>query len=266
MEVNAERGGRWSVGQLARATGLSVRVLRHWDEIGLVCPARTAGGHRCYSPAEVTRLYRALALRQMGLRLDQVAALLANTEPSPRATLRAHLDAVEADLADRRALRDRLVEVLQALDASTTTRANASGVDPDVDAALLMKVIEKMTMFDQHLSPEQRTWFTRRRSEIGEQAWQEALDAWPELIAAVRAEMDAGTDPIDPRVQELMTRWRELTRIFLNDDAEIRVAAARAWHAMWDQHPDQLRRSPRLAPPEMWTYVQRARDAGEPTT
>ncbi len=95
--VTGERDGRWSVGELARATGLSVRVLRHWDDIGLVSPARTTGGHRCYSTAEVTRLYQALALRQMGLRLDQVAALLTDADPSPRATLRAHLERVEAD-------------------------------------------------------------------------------------------------------------------------------------------------------------------------
>ena len=256
------QNARWSVGELARATGLSVRVLRHWDEIGLVSPARTTGGHRCYSSTEVTRLYRALALRQMGLRLDQVAALLADADPSPRATLRAHLEGVEADLAARRALRDRLVEVLDALDASTRGRATDDhDADPEVDVALLMGVIEKMTMFEQHLSLEQRAWFTQRREEVGEQAWRDAIEQWPELITAVRAEMDAGTDPADTRVQELMRRWDELRRVFLDDDAEVRTAAGQAWQAMWDQHPDQLRASPRVAPPEMWDYVQRAHNA-----
>ncbi len=61
----------WSVGDLARATGLSQRVLRHWEQIGLVAPSRTTAGHRRYGPAEITRLYRAMALRQAGLRLGQ---------------------------------------------------------------------------------------------------------------------------------------------------------------------------------------------------
>jgi DNA-binding transcriptional MerR regulator len=56
----------WSVGDLARATGLSQRVLRHWEHIGLVTPARTSAGHRRYGPVDVTRMYRALALRQTG--------------------------------------------------------------------------------------------------------------------------------------------------------------------------------------------------------
>lgn len=170
------------MGELARATGLSVRVLPHWDEIGLVSPGRTAGGHRCYTSAEVTRLYQALALRQMGLRLENIAALLEGTDPAPRQTLRAHLERVEADLAARKALRDRLVEVLQALDTSATTHDRDD--DHAVDVALLIEVIEKMTMFEQHLTTEQRTWLSQRREQIGEQAWHEAIDAWPELLAA----------------------------------------------------------------------------------
>jgi DNA-binding transcriptional MerR regulator len=41
----------WTVGDLAQATGLSQRVLRHWEELGLVAPARTAAGHRRYGPS-----------------------------------------------------------------------------------------------------------------------------------------------------------------------------------------------------------------------
>lgn len=253
------RDALWSVGELAHAVGLSVRVLRHWDEIGLVSPGRTAGGHRCYTSAEVTRLYQVLALRQMGLRLDQIAALLRGTDPSPRNTLRSHLQRVEADLVARRALRDRLVEALDALDSSTA--GNDGDADGVVDSALLIEVIEKMTMFEQHLTPEQRTWFSQRRAHVGEQAWQQAIDAWPELLVAVQAEMDAGTDPADPRVQQLMRRWDELQRVFLGDSADMRTATGRAWQTMWKQHPEQLRESTRVAPPEMWDYVQRARDA-----
>lgn len=240
-------------------TGLSVRVLRHWDQLGLVSPERSAGGHRCYRDGDVRRLYRVLALREMGLPLREVAALLADTDPSPRATLAAHLERVEADLAKYRALRDRLIEVLHGLDGATST--DHHGVEPDIDAALLLKVIEKMTMFEQHLTPEQHTWWARRREHVGEQAWQDAIEQWPELIAAVRAEMDAGTDPADPRVQELMSRWDALRRVFLDDDPEMRTAAGRAWQAMWKQHPEQLGFSPRVAPPEMWDYVERAQQA-----
>jgi DNA-binding transcriptional MerR regulator len=130
----------WSVGQLARATGLSVRVLRHWEDMGLVTPERTASGHRRYGPAQVTRLYRAVALRRAGLGLGQIAALLAERDPDPAATLRTHLGQLEEDLRRRGELRDRLAAALRAYDGAG-----------DGDAVLLMKVIETMTMFQQYV-------------------------------------------------------------------------------------------------------------------
>ena len=125
---------------MARATGLSVRVLRHWEDMGLVTPERTASGHRRYGPAQVTRLYRAVALRRAGLGLGQIAALLAERDPDPAATLRTHLAQLEDDLRRRGELRDRLAAALRAYDGGG-----------DGDAVLLMKVIETMTMFQQYV-------------------------------------------------------------------------------------------------------------------
>src|ERR1700749_2579933 len=99
----------WTVSDLAQATGLSQRVLRHWEELGLVTPARTAAGHRRYGPAEITRLYQALALRQTGLRLARVKELLdGRGPPSAAAAAGAHLAELDADLHRRGLLRDRL--------------------------------------------------------------------------------------------------------------------------------------------------------------
>ncbi|CAL9490064.1 MULTISPECIES: methyltransferase [unclassified Streptomyces] len=127
-------GTWWTVGELALASGVSVRVLRHWDALGVVSPERTPSGHRRYGPAHVTRLYRAMALRRTGLGLRQIAALLDREDPDPSATLRAHLDDVEEDLSRRSRLRDRLVAALESS-------------EPDQ----LMRVIETMTMFEQYV-------------------------------------------------------------------------------------------------------------------
>ena len=117
--VEAERSeghdGSWSVGELARAAGLSVRVLRHWETLGLVRPGRTVSGHRRYGPTDITRLYRALALRHTGLTLKRVAALLNEQDPDPAATLRTHLSELDEELRRRRQLRDRLAGALAAM-------------------------------------------------------------------------------------------------------------------------------------------------------
>lgn len=134
----------WSVGELARASGLSVRVLRHWENLRVLTADRTQNGHRRYGPAQVTRLYRALALRRTGLSLGRIASLLDEQDPDPATTLRAHVAELDADLRHRTQLRDRLAGVLAQLE-------HASVNDDDPKAGLLMKVIETMTMFEQYV-------------------------------------------------------------------------------------------------------------------
>jgi DNA-binding transcriptional MerR regulator len=69
----------WSVGQLSRATGVTVRALHHYDEIGLLAPSpRTDAGHRRYSDDDLPRLYRIVALRSLGLGLLEIADALSD--------------------------------------------------------------------------------------------------------------------------------------------------------------------------------------------
>ena len=69
------------VGQLAKRTGLTVRTLHHYDEIGLLSPAqRTASGYRLYGASDVARLNRIVALRQLGMSLDEIGRCL--SEPA----------------------------------------------------------------------------------------------------------------------------------------------------------------------------------------
>ena len=69
---------QWRIGEVARASGLTVRTLHHYDEIRLLVPSnRSEAGYRLYGDADVERLYRILALRAMGFSLDEIAAALA---------------------------------------------------------------------------------------------------------------------------------------------------------------------------------------------
>jgi DNA-binding transcriptional MerR regulator len=74
-------GRQLRVGEVAKATGLTVRALHHYDDIGLLVPsARSEAGYRLYSDGDVARLYRILALRAVGFTLEeQVPGRLART-------------------------------------------------------------------------------------------------------------------------------------------------------------------------------------------
>src|SRR3954466_12796612 len=104
----------WKVGELAARSRISVRTLHHWDEIGLLVPAeRGAFGHRLYTGRDVARLERILALRSLGLTLDEIRAELARPGSSPRALLRERIERLRADIARE----ERLVRRLEALEA-----------------------------------------------------------------------------------------------------------------------------------------------------
>src|SRR3954466_5289569 len=68
---------RHTVKQLARLSGVSVRTLHHYDEIGLLKPASVgANGYRYYGREELLRLQRILFHRELGVPLGSIAELL----------------------------------------------------------------------------------------------------------------------------------------------------------------------------------------------
>src|SRR3982750_4562640 len=108
----------WKVGELAGETGLTVRTLNHYDEIGLLKPSRrTQSGHRLYGEADVTRLQQVTSLRQLGLPLEQIRDLLARRGVSPREIVGLHLARVREQIELQRSLCERLERIAKTLEA-----------------------------------------------------------------------------------------------------------------------------------------------------
>ncbi|MFE0648504.1 MerR family transcriptional regulator [Streptomyces sp. NPDC059534] len=91
----------WPISEVARMSGVTARTLRHYDEIGLLAPARIgAGGLRYYEERQLLRLQQVLVLRALGVGLPEIGRILAD-----------QVDEVEALRGHRRRLlaeRDRL--------------------------------------------------------------------------------------------------------------------------------------------------------------
>src|SRR4051794_26646537 len=88
------------IGEVAAATGLTVRTLHHYDEIGLLTPsARSEAGYRLYADDDVRRLYRIAAFRRLGFALDEIGALLDGEGADPRAVIRTQLERLDAEVA-----------------------------------------------------------------------------------------------------------------------------------------------------------------------
>src|SRR5258705_1415874 len=107
-----ERAGR-RVGELAAATGLTVRTLHYYEEIGLlVASGRSEAGHRLYADADVQRLYRVCLLRRLGLPLGEIGRALDDPAWSLRAAMTTHLHDLERRLDAGGRLPARLSQLL----------------------------------------------------------------------------------------------------------------------------------------------------------
>src|SRR5690606_6950244 len=100
----------YSVGEVARLTGVTVRTLHHYDEIGLLSPSgRTAAGYRQYSEADLERLQQILTYRELGFPLEEIAEIVAD----PRADALTHLRRQHALLVGRM---ERLRKMIDAVE------------------------------------------------------------------------------------------------------------------------------------------------------
>src|SRR5438132_10987325 len=116
-ESRTETGRR--VGELASATGLTVRTLHYYEEIGLLTAAsRTDAGHRLYADADVERLYRISLLRRLALPLGEIGRALDDPAWSLRAAMATHLRELERRLEVEGRLRGRLAQLPDAMGPS----------------------------------------------------------------------------------------------------------------------------------------------------
>jgi MerR family transcriptional regulator, thiopeptide resistance regulator len=202
------------IGEVARASGLTVRTLHHYDAIGLLVPSeRSDAGYRLYSDGDVRRLYRILALRGMGFPLEEIAATLVREGEDPRPAVRRHLERIDEQLRLAAQLRARLTHILDVLD-----RTDEPSGDQFIDA------IEVMTRMERYYTPEQLEQLGKRAEALGEEGLQHAQDDWAALIAEIEAERVAGTDPADARLDPLVERWTSLIRQFTGGDPGIKAS------------------------------------------
>lgn len=207
---------KWKAGELAARTGLTVRTLHHYEAIGLLVPSeRTPSGHRLYGREDVLRLQKIISLRQLGLTLEDVGRAL-----DGGVGLDGLLERQIAHIRRRIELERELCERLQSVREWLERKQ-------DVSLDALMEAMELTMEIERHYTPEQLEYLKRRREELGDARIREVQEAWPKLIAAVRAEMGRGTDPASDRMRELATQWAGLVREFTGGNQGVTTSLRR---------------------------------------
>jgi DNA-binding transcriptional MerR regulator len=199
------------VGDLAKQTGVSVRTLHYYDEIGLLSPSRrTETGYRLYIEDDIIRLQQIVSLRQIGFSLEQIRECLEQSQFSPHHVVQLHLSKLKEQMELQQQLYARLEAIAAHLQSAET-----------ISIEEFIQLIEVTMMVENYYTPEQLDYLQERRQIVGEERIRQVEAQWQELIDQARTAMQNGIDPTSEAVQKLARRSQELIQEFTGGDAGI---------------------------------------------
>jgi len=228
----------YTVGELARGAGVSIRTLHHYDALGLLCPARVAeNGYRLYGRTEALRLQEILFYRAIGMPLAEIAVVLAGDDRVTR--LEAHRARLHATLGQQ-------ARMLATLDRTLA----------DLKGERLMTLEALYAPFDAETQADHEAWLVETYGV-----------EMAEAIAASQAHLAAAPDGMADRMTALRKIEAALVAAFEAgaDPGAADLAAHRAWVGeMWGRpctreahvgladlylsHPEFIARYEALAP------------------
>ncbi|MFF1555934.1 MerR family transcriptional regulator [Streptomyces sp. NPDC058279] len=203
----------WSIAEVARMSGVTSRTLRHYDEVGLLPPAWVgSNGYRYYEEGELLRLQQILVMRELGLGLVEIGAVLAEQVDQVEA-LRAHHLRLVAE-------RDRLATLARTV-ARTIAELEEARVKDD-----MKKINRPENLFEGFDGTRQSDEARERWPQAWEQSRQvietltaEDMEQWQREVTAqmirIAEFMAAGTQVADPAVQaEIDAHYRGVCRFW----------------------------------------------------
>ncbi|GGN75558.1 MerR family transcriptional regulator [Streptomyces albiflavescens] len=175
--------GLFTIGELSRSTGLSVRTIRYWSDEGALPPvARSSGGYRLYDAASVARLELIRTLRELGLGLDDVRKVLAG-ETTIAEVAAAHVVALDAQI--------RSLKVTRAVLSTVARRGSTAEEMTLMNKLARLSAAERKRIIDDFMEetfggldtadPDIRTRIQFSLADLPEDPTPEQVDAWVEL-------------------------------------------------------------------------------------
>ncbi|WLW52081.1 MerR family transcriptional regulator [Streptomyces sp. YU58] len=180
--------GLFTIGELARATGLTVRTIRYWSDEGVLHPvARSAGGYRLYDAEAAARLELIRTLRELGLGLDVVRKVL-DGERTVAEVAAAHVAALDAQIRSLRVTRAVLSSVARR--GSTAKEMTLTNKLARLSAAERQRIMEEFVEEALHgldtVDPDIRERMRRTAVDLADDPPPEQVDAWMELAGMLQ--------------------------------------------------------------------------------
>ncbi len=175
--------GLFTIGELARATGLTVRTIRYWSDVEALPPVgRSEGGYRLYDAASVARLELIRTLRELGLGLEHVRRVVAG-ETTVAEVAATHVAALDAQM--------RALKVTRAVLSTVARRGSTAEEMTLMNKLARLSAAERKRIIDDFMEetfqgldtadPDIRTRMRFGIADLPEDPTPEQVDAWVEL-------------------------------------------------------------------------------------
>jgi DNA-binding transcriptional MerR regulator len=240
----------YTIGELARRTGLSVKTIRFYSDSGVVPPTdRTAAGYRRYDVRAVSRLELVRTLRELGAGLDEVKRVLARETTFAQLATK-HLELVEEQmhlLQTRRAVLRAVVKLDRSTEEVRLMHKLAQMSDEERNR-LIDEFWDEVSA-DLNITPGFTEWMRSAKPNLPDDPTAEQLEAWIELAELVR----------DPD-------YRRAVRALYQEHSERRDAGepmvanqeeARKWWAVTDEARQSVESGATPTSPEAQQLVER---------
>lgn len=211
------KGKSYSVGEVSKLTGLTIRALQHYDNIGIATSSgRTEGGRRYYTEKDLMRLERIILYKHLGFSLEEISdKLMARMDGN---TQRAILVEQEYRLLNKM---ESLHTAFAAVDAAL--RVTDAGREPSPHLLLqALRVLPSDDIWEKApgtLSDNEIDVFSRHFPDLD--AAQRFYRRWKEITLATLALFHAGVGTEEPAAQILAGEWIVLTQSVFGIDPDI---------------------------------------------
>ncbi|MFI4937263.1 MAG: MerR family transcriptional regulator [Candidatus Berkiellales bacterium] len=198
------------IGELAKKTGLTIRALRHYDEIGLLSPSfRTDANHRLYVEKDIHKLQEIMLLQLMGFSLGEISLCLEKKDFPFQDMAKAHLHRLQIAMQSQKALYNRIETIIEALNHQALSIDNA------------LECIKAIVMYEKYYTPEQIETMRKSQSALSKEDLAKGQAAWDTLFKDFDIAFKAGKAISDPIVIQLGQKANALIQEFTGGDPEM---------------------------------------------
>ena len=239
-----------SIGQMSELTGVSRRMLRHWEEEGLIYPIRGLSNYRQYMQDDVARLERIVTYREMGFNARQIKALLDCKTPLALDELQGQRSRIEEKIQLFRKAADRLDRLIALAEGK-------SGND---------SVPTKSEAYERWGASRQWLEYAERKASRSEQEQKKDMTRLKDVESELAQAKRKGLAPTSDKVLELIDEHRQALSWF-HVTPSMHVILGRLYVAdpRFRRHYEQL--EPRLAKWMLVAIETAARASGiDPST